>query len=299
MALTMTARLLCAARHAYMVAANGPVPPAPYLGDIGYANPAGFASGDDRIDAGLVGEAPDAIIVAFRGTLPPQSPDRAQVILDWANDCNALLTADPLGLPGKVHAGFLGAVDALWPAMQPAVAALIAASPGKPIYITGHSKGGPMANIAAARLYKLQPHAAIYVCTFAGARAGDTDFATAYEAVTNSDRYEFADDIVPHLPPMDALRVLAKHLPMKDSLPQIAASIDAFPAGYVSVGNLHFIEWDGTIVPESVILEVERIASLMKVLGELQFATIVADHSIDPPNPPDPPNPCYYSVLYR
>jgi hypothetical protein len=157
-----------------------------------------------------------------------------------------------------------------------------------------------MANIAAARFYKLQPHAAIYVCTFAGARAGDTDFATAYDAaVTNSDRYEFADDIVPHLPPVDALRALAKHLPMKDSLPRIAASIDAFPEGYVSVGNLHFIEWDGTIVPESVILEVERIASLMKVFGELQFATIVADHSIDPPNPPDPPNPGYYSVLYR
>jgi Lipase (class 3) len=126
-----------------------------------------------------------------------------------------------------------------------------------------------MANIAAARLYKLQPHAAIYVCTFAGARAGDADFAAAYDAaVTNSDRYEFADDIVPHLPPMDALRALAKHLPMKDRLPEIAARIDAFPEGYVSVGNLHFIEWDGTIVPESTILEIERIASLMKVFGD-------------------------------
>jgi len=300
MALTMTARLLTAARHAYQITATGPLANGAYSAIVGYNNPEGFADGAERIDAGLVGEAPDAIIIAFRGTFPPTNPDRAQVILDWANDLDALLDTDPLGLPGKVHAGFLGAVGALWPAMQPAIAAVITASPDKPIYITGHSKGGPMANIAAGRLSKLQPNAAIEVCTFAGARAGDADFATAYAgAIANSDRYEFADDIVPHLPPTDALRALAANLPDQDPLPEIAQTIAALPAGYVSVGNLQFIKWDGTIAQDSPILEIERMASLMKVFGALQFQTIVADHSIDPPNPPDPPDPGYYSVLYR
>jgi hypothetical protein len=302
MALTMTARLLCAARHAYTIAPDGSMPPDSDLQKlVGYANPASFAKGDDDIDAGLVGEADDAIIVAFRGTLPFTNPDRGEVVRDWVNDCNAILSADPLGLPGKTHAGFLGAVSALWPDLQPAIAALMAKSPNKPIYVTGHSKGGPMANIAAGRVYKLQPHAAIYVVTFAGARAGDGDFAAAYDAaITNSDRYEFADDIVPHLPPMDALRALAKHLPINDNrLPKIAAAIAAIPPGYVSVGKLHFIEWSGTIVSDSTVVTFERIASLMKVFGELQFDKIIADHSIGPPKPPDPPLPGYYSVLYQ
>jgi hypothetical protein len=302
MALTMTARLLCAARQAYMITVDGPVPAVPYLADIGYANPVGFASGALRIDAGLVGEAPDAIIVAFRGTLPLQSPDHAQVILDWANDCDALLVADPLGLKGGVHQGFRDALDSFWTRISATILTLADASPAKPIYVTGHSKGGPMANLAAGRLIKLRPNAAIYVNTFAGARAGDADFAAAYAAaVTNSDRYEFADDIVPHLPPMDALRLVARHLPLKGRLPEIAAKIASLTPGYVSVGDLHFINWSGTIVSESTFLEIERAASMMKVLGELEFDKIIADHSIDPPNPPnpDPPDPGYYSVLYR
>jgi hypothetical protein len=302
MALTMTARLLSAARHAYTIKTDGAVSTDGYE-DVGYTDVVGFARGVEDIDAGLVGVAPDAIIVAFRGTLPFRTPPTADIIDDWANDCDAVLVADPLGLKGKVHQGFLGAIDAFWDPLVTEVARLADANPGKPIYVTGHSKGGPMANIAAGRLYKLRPHAAIYVCTFAGARAGDEDFATAYTAaITNSDRYEFADDIVPHLPPMDVMLSVARHLPDIDGLPKISARISNMALGYVSVGELHFIKWDGTIVSDSWALAAERGIKLTTLLIELGFQTIVADHSIDPPHDPptpDPPVPGYYSVLYR
>ena len=108
MPLSITARLLCAARHAYDVKVPGPVADTPDSARIGFGGQVdGFAAGVDRINAALVGEAADAIILAFRGTLPPGSPNPRQVILDWANDVDALLVTDPGGLPGKVHQGFL------------------------------------------------------------------------------------------------------------------------------------------------------------------------------------------------
>jgi hypothetical protein len=101
MPLSITARLLCAARHAYDASATGPVADTLDSTRIGFVGQVdGFAAGTDRIDAALVGEAPDAIVVAFRGTLPPGSPNPGQVILDWANDVDAVLVTDP-GLPAK------------------------------------------------------------------------------------------------------------------------------------------------------------------------------------------------------
>lgn len=77
-------RLLCVARQTYAVLADGAVPEAPNSDQIGYLGaPQGFVAGRDRIDAGLVGESADGILLAFRGTLPPDSPNHGQAVLDW------------------------------------------------------------------------------------------------------------------------------------------------------------------------------------------------------------------------
>jgi hypothetical protein len=91
-----------------------------------------------------VGQNASGIIVAFRGTLPPNEPDS---YLDWLQD----LFVEPVaykGLPGKVHQGFLDAVN---PILQEVVSAVSSLKPSatNPVYITGHSKGGGMAPIAA------------------------------------------------------------------------------------------------------------------------------------------------------
>ena len=280
MSLSITEKLLCASRFAYTITGTGPVT----LNDDGTAAgfsepPAGFAAGDDQIDAGLVGESDDGIVVVFRGTLPPSSPNQGQMILDWADDIDAVFVEDALSLPGQgqVHKGFLTALNDLWTGMSNVIMPLISDKPTTPIYVTGHSKGGAMAYLAALRLKNKLPDASIYVSTFAAARAGDQDFATAYDAALPSTaRYEYADDIVPHLPPSDLFKAMFATVPfMADKLKELTV-------GYVSAGELHYIDWSGALVPDSPVLRFERSTHLANLMVTLGFKTIAADHSIAP-----------------
>lgn len=170
-------------------------------------------------------------------------------------------------------------MDGLW---DWTLAQLQARTKGKPLYVTGHSKGGAMANIAATRFVAagIKP----YVCTFEAARAGDPAFAEGYaKLVANAVRYEFQDDIVPHLPPSEAFRTLFR------ALPDFAAKFDqmqaqmagAFP-NYVSVGDLHFVDWQNQIVPDNAALEAQRIAHLLTLIVEINGEKIINDHSIGP-----------------
>jgi len=277
MSLSITEKLLCASRFAYTVAGTGPVT----LNSDGIAagfngQPSGFVAGASQIDAGLVGESDDGIVVAFRGTLPPSSPNQGQMILDWADDIDAVFVVDALGLPGMVHQGFLTALNDLWTGMNDAIMALTSDKPTQPIYVTGHSKGGAMAYLAALRLRNKVPLTTpIYVSTFAAARAGDQDFATAYNAtLPHTARYEYADDIVPHLPPSDLFKA------MFATVPFMADKLKDLTFGYVSAGELHYIDWSGALVPDSPVLRFERSTHLANLMVTLGFKTIAADHSI-------------------
>ena len=119
---TIDCQLMCACEWAYAITGSGPVPPqAPYDGGSGLVAPVqGFATGSNRIDAALVGSCTSGVVVAFRGTLPPDSPDQRQTLDDWLRDLEIGL-ATGNGLPGRVHQGFLGALDALWPDVLAAV----------------------------------------------------------------------------------------------------------------------------------------------------------------------------------
>ena len=95
MPISLETRLLAASSHAYLITADGPVGALTAIEKLrattaDYAlDPAGYATGLDRIDAALVGEAPDRLVVAFRGTLPPNSPAHIQTLMDWATDADA------------------------------------------------------------------------------------------------------------------------------------------------------------------------------------------------------------------
>jgi hypothetical protein len=290
MPIPMSQKLMYAARKAYQVSATGPVPGYP-PGSQEATDDAlipwlptpqkGFASGTDLMNAGYVGETATEIIVAFRGTLPLSlaSPDKRQAILDWLNDANAIPVPFNAS-PGCVHKGFLGALDTLWAAMGPAVNAASAASPLKPIYVTGHSKGGAMAYLAALRIKAALPNAPLMVTTFAAARAGDATFQAYYDqAITHSVRFEYRDDIVPHLPPTDEFLEVLRNIPgfAKD----LATHIDV---SFVSVGDLYFINWDTPtkIEGESFLLEMERRWKLGTLILTLQFGQIADDHTIAP-----------------
>ena len=178
-------------------------------------------------------------------------------------------------MPGQVHQGFFDALNELWPLMWPQIQNRLAASPGKPVYITGHSKGGAIAPLAAmlCQAAGLAP----YVCTFAAARCGDQTFANGYDAaVTHSVRYEFQDDIVPHLPPSDAFLATLKNIPF------LAGALTGLTQGYVSVGTLYFINWQNQVVSDSPLLDLNRLTHLADLLLTLGAGTIINDHSVDP-----------------
>lgn len=159
-----------------------------------------------RRDAATVGVTASEIIVAFRGTLPfPGAETSAEKILvssDWINDLDVAPVKRP-PVPGLVHPGFAQALDNVWDEVKTALKPLLAAYPTLPICFTGHSKGGAMAQIGAVRYRAEGGDRAIYCCTFASARAGDATFIAAFKAAVkdNSRRYEYGDDVVPHLPP--------------------------------------------------------------------------------------------------
>jgi hypothetical protein len=154
------------------------------------------------------------------------------------------------------------------------VRSLQASSGGSlPVYITGHSKGGGIAHLAAMRLNAagILP---TEVYTYAAPRAGDEAFAAAYNHAISAFRYEYADDIVPHLPPdIDFLNALK-------NIPVIGKYFNELPSfDYADVGTLRFIDWNGQIVGDSVLLEAERVVRLSLLIVTGKFSQIVGDHS--------------------
>ena len=276
---TLDGRLLCASGSAYGVTGNGVFKVDPtdvYYPGAGFlAAPATFVGGPDLIDACLVGTTVDGIVVAFRGTMP-LNLDQSPTVRDWLDDFDA----DPIvatNCPGQVHQGFSNSLATIWPRALTEVKRLhVTALAAKPVLITGHSKGGAMAALAAWLLFNSSA-IPVKVVTFAAAKPGDAAFRDAYNAKIVHTRYEYADDIVPHLPPSenDFLDVLT-------SLPLIGhnfENLDRFD--YESVGALSYIDANGRLVtPLPPSLPIERVLSLVQQISRLRFHQIAADHSI-------------------
>lgn len=131
-------------------------------------------------------EAEHDTIVACRGT----------EATDW-NDIRADLKVWKVVAEtvGKVHRGFKDEVDHLWPALEDALEAN-----RKPLYFTGHSLGGAMAQICAARCklseIKSDP---IEVQTFGSPRVGNKRYIT--HCKITKVRWVHNNDFVPRFPP--------------------------------------------------------------------------------------------------
>ncbi|UBM09376.1 lipase family protein [Cupriavidus metallidurans] len=274
--------LLQACESAYAVETNGDLQlPLSDVKTIGLINTVqGFATGSRYIDAAFVGTVPNGVLLAFRGTLPPghhnaeNEHHAKQIASDWLHDCEAALVIGDK-LPGRVHQGFLGALDALWPSIWAAVAKRLA--PATRLYICGHSKGGAVAHLAAARfaLSTIVHGSDITVRTFEGAHSGDQAFVQGYRRmVSDVTRYECRDDLIPHLPPSLMFRHLFQEADFFKSLMAIDNRVDYAPAG-----DLKFLDWNNTIQEQTVILSTERLAHMAKAIAG-DFKAIVASHSL-------------------
>lgn len=276
---TLAGQMLCASVYAYAIQPDGSFDSSypPYDTASGLSQPdALFAGiGELDLDACLVGlnTAQNAVVVAFRGTLPP-SEKSVTTALDWIDDFYAETISVP-GIPGKVHAGFWDSVDKLWAQLLPKVQALMKNNT-LPLYITGHSKGGAMASLAAMRFATSENIKPAGIFTFASPMPGDQDFANGYLFNSIHTRYEYQDDIVPHLPPDATLVTLLQDLPDIGKYFDFMQNWD-----YTPVGTLQFINWSDQFQGESVGLDIERVYHLLKLMAELQFGTILGDHGAD------------------
>ena len=281
MTLTLAGKLLLAARYAYEI--DQPpfsVPPiADWQKAVGFSDdPVAFAAGDSLRDAALVGKTDYGTILAFRGTEPPSDPNHIQCLRDWLNDADAQYQTAPWLDGANVHQGFLRSLIALWPTLLGCLKD--SSTQDKPLYIVGHSKGGSLANLAASKLANSpEPgmrFSKLVVCTFAAARPGDQAIAADYQSkVPYSTRYEYGDDVVPHLMPS------GHFLQICDQIPAIGELAQELPQGYASVGELHYIDKSGQFVSDSPIMEIKRVAALVEQMMQFKFDVIAKDHSID------------------
>lgn len=146
----------------------------------------------------------NVLLVAFRGTEPAD-------LKDWLTDAQFDLADGPIkDTKNKVHRGFHEALDAAWPELGAAIADLRTSN--QAIWITGHSLGGALATLAAARLslgdgVRNQQLDVQGLYTFGQPRTGNRGFATAFDQRFKERSFRFVNnnDIVAEVPPVDLL----------------------------------------------------------------------------------------------
>jgi len=150
-----------------------------------------------RSECGRVG------ILSFRGTEPTN-------LINWLTDSDV----EPRNFTGtgSVHRGFYENLQAIWDDISTALVHAVetpsgARAPLQKLYVTGHSLGGAMAVLAAAKIIRDEPssveRALAGIYTFGQPAVGDTEFASYYRPRFGDRlyRHEYAFDLVPRLPP--------------------------------------------------------------------------------------------------
>ncbi len=266
---TIDCRLLCASTCAYDIKAAGTFTAvSPHYPAVGWKSaPTPYFAGPDNINACLIGSSQeDGIVLAFRGTLPPTNLNVPPQVRDWMQDFLAEPVVEPGNLPNgmKVHHGFWKAVDSLWPQVLQALRDLLASDPQPKLYITGHSKGGAMAALAAARLFFEENIRAAGVYLYAAPRAGNSTFVAGFPSAVPVVRYEHYLDMVPFVPPHLHFIELLAEVPGLDDLFEDAKGWD-----YTSLGTLRYIMQDGRVVEDNPSLQLVRAGEILAeaVLG--------------------------------
>ena len=273
----MTCRLLCASNLTYAPKPRATFPyyekgPDFYYKKAGFLDRPTVIDGRKIIDQCLIGTlngpapAPKSIVLAFRGTVGNWASD-------WLNDSEAVLVPFTRIPSVLVHKGFNDSVESFFgQGIVRIIKARLKENPGARLYITGHSKGGALAYVGALLLRTMHPDIPVAgVITFEAPRPGHPSFVKAYnDAKIDTLRYEFQNDIVPHLPPSGdfakSLEILLAKSPVVAAALSFLYPRSVFGFTYEQVGALRFINWSGSIVEDSPGLQKERIARMSPLL---------------------------------
>jgi hypothetical protein len=172
-----------------------------------------------------VATSDDAVVLVFRGTENPATLDGLK---DWllTNALNLLVLPQgrlgtdfaAAGVGARFHQGFLDALAEIWQPVQTAVEAELARA-DRPLWITGHSLGGALAQLAAwLFLRRTVPVHAVY--TFGAPMVGNRDAMAAFERELGGKIYRFVDvdDPIPLLPSFSLIANAYAHCPEEKRL---------------------------------------------------------------------------------
>ena len=126
----------------------------------------------------------DLITIVFRGTEPGQPSDIIADIKTWKSKSK---------VAGKVHDGFYDELEKVWEKIE----AFTNKNKNKECTITGHSLGGAMATLCAARLQTQYKNLALY--TYGSPRVGNKEFINSCKIKHH--RWVNNNDAVTRVPP--------------------------------------------------------------------------------------------------
>lgn len=134
----------------------------------------------------IVAHDKERIAIIFRGTEPKEFKDVKADLKTWPKRSNEV--------QGLVHAGFAEALDKVWKDLEPFVDECVKLHKIKQVIFTGHSLGGALAVVAAARSKYIGE-----VYTYGQPRVGNRK----YSKQVKSKVYRFVNnnDVVPRVPP--------------------------------------------------------------------------------------------------
>ncbi len=185
------------------------------------------------------------LCMAFRGT------DEG---VDWLDNLNIVREE---ALFGEFHRGFWQSVGDVWEVIDARYQELMEAD-RRLLFLTGHSLGGAMATIAAARLIaRDQPFTSVYM--FGQPRAMDRKTARIYNSEAKERHFRFVnnEDIVTRVP----TRI----------------------SGFSHVGNCVYIDNDGCIHrdPGFWFKFIDTIVGALESLVKIGDVALVGDHDIE------------------
>jgi hypothetical protein len=180
--------------------------------------------------SGFTAKVGREVVVAFRGTVSGE-------LLNWLTNLNFAQAPFP---PGNAHRGMTEALELVWPQVREQVLSLLA--PGQRVWFTGHSLGGALATLAAARFARSWDD--VRACTFGSPRVGCPDFAAGYRPRLY--RIERVDDVVCHLPPPPGL-MQPLMLALNRVLPRPVTWLTPSEVRYLHIGDLLLIGADGSV----------------------------------------------------
>lgn len=287
--------LLNASGAAYNIAPGTStyIPDNVYSPNVPYVQgPETACGGEGLINAATVGQCPFGIVVAFRGTLLP-SPDDISGWLDSMQSFFAVPASSPSGpnkIPGQVHSGFFNATTSIIHKVQSLVSSYNPGT-GNPVFLTGHSKGGAMASIAAYILSQnlgipnVQP-----LVTFASPKPGDVDFQAGFQSVLSQTRYEDFQDIIPLLPPtIDFIEPMLRcpGLSLTEAGRTFAHLLEsAREWTYVPVGKMLFITRSFTVIENEDVKQqtLDVVVEFAEDILQLNFCSVLRAHTLLPGN---------------